>query len=217
MDHMGGLLSLIERLPPACLWWNALEMNSPFLNQILSAASTSGTRVLRADRTCPAVQFGEATFRFLNLSGGSTSRILSHREVNNASVVLRLDYREVSFLFTGDIQREAEEELVNAGVPLRASVLKVAHHGCTRSTTNRFVEAVRPRVAVISCDDSPAGTCPDRKVWERLRSVGAEVLWTGRHGAVTIETDGQRIVVRTGRETATQREIGKGIQEWIPE
>jgi competence protein ComEC len=113
--------------------------------------------------------------------------------------VCRLDYGETSFLFTGDAERPAESELLDAGAALRATVLKVAHHGCKTSSSWAFLEAVRPRYAVISCDDYPESKCPDPKVLERLKLIGAEILWTGKDGAVIFSTDGKKLVVKTGR------------------
>ena len=200
MDHMGGLLSVIERARPGYLFWNAIDVKTPFLKQILSSASSSGTPVLSVDRNAPAIQLGKGSLRFLNPPAKPLGATYPHRDVNNASVVCRLDYGEISFLFTGDIEMEAEDELLRAGVPLKASVLKVAHHGCKTSTGVRFLEAVSPRVAVISCDDYASGSCPHKTVLQRLESVGAEVLWTGRHGAVTIRTDGKQMKVGPVRQ-----------------
>jgi competence protein ComEC len=145
------------------------------------------------------VRIGEATVRFLNPPGGEIRNGQFFRNLNNASVVCRLEFGSISFLFTGDIEHEAEEELLAAGMPLQASVLKVAHHGCKHSTSTPFLEAVRPRIAVISCDDYPGRACPASEVRRRLRAMGAEILWTGRDGAVTMLTDGERLTAGIGR------------------
>jgi len=139
---------------------------------------------------------------FLNKRGGEIRKNSLATDVNNASVVCRLDYGDVSFLFTGDLAEEGEDELLSSGIPLRASVLKVGHHGCKRSTAKRFLNAVRPGVAVISCDVSPRGTCPHAAVIADLESVGARIYWTGRDGAITVETDGKQLTVKTGKKSA---------------
>jgi len=200
MDHLGGLMSVIPRAPPIRLWWNPIDYEPPVLTETLVTARDCDARLEVADRTCPPIRLGGATMRFLNSRGGKIRKNRAFRNVNNASVVLRIDYGRVSFLFTGDLEKSGEEELLHAGVPLRATVLKVAHHGCGSSTSRRFLQAVRPRLAVISCNDYRHAKCPDRRVLDRLRDVGADILWTGRDGAVTIETDGKDLKVKTARD-----------------
>ncbi|MCA1959627.1 MAG: DNA internalization-related competence protein ComEC/Rec2 [Desulfomonile sp.] len=201
MDHMGGLLTIARSVPPERVWLNMIDYSPRFLNKVLETAVVSGARISAADRTSGAVQLGPAAMTFLNKPGGRIRRDHSASDVNNASAVCRFDYGEVSFLFTGDLAEEGENELLSAGVPLRASVLKVGHHGCKRSTTRRFLDAVRPEIAVISCDVSPRGTCPDATVIADLESVGARIYWTGRDGAVTVETDGKQLTVKTGKKS----------------
>jgi len=202
MDHMGGLLTIARSVPPARVWLNRIDYSPRFLNKLLDTAVASGARILPADRTSGEVHFGPVVMTFLNNRGWGARRDQPAVDVNNASAVCRLDYGEISFLFTGDLAEEGEDELLSSGVPLRASVLKVGHHGCNRSTAKRFLEAVRPEVAVISCDVSPRGACPHATVMADLESVGARIYWTGRDGAVTVETDGKQLTVKTGKKNA---------------
>jgi competence protein ComEC len=101
------------------------------------------------------------------------------------------------FLLTGDIERDGEAALVAAHDELRSDVVKVAHHGSRTSSTEPFVAAVRPSVAVVSVGlASPYGH-PDKRVVERWRAAGAQVLQTGRSGTITVSTDGQDLKVET--------------------
>ncbi|HEU4391651.1 MAG TPA: ComEC/Rec2 family competence protein [Blastocatellia bacterium] len=119
------------------------------------------------------------------------------RSGNNESVVLRLTYGAVAILLAGDIEAPAEARLINSGVDLRADVLKVAHHGSKTSSTEPFLERVRPRVAVISVGEhSPFGH-PDVEVVARLTQPGTQVFQTGRSGTTTVETDGKSVRVST--------------------
>jgi competence protein ComEC len=121
--------------------------------------------------------------------------------LNNSSVVCKLECGAKSFLFTGDLEREGEEELLAAGAPLASSVLKVGHHGGKNSSSRRFIEAVRPELAVIPADYPMARGSPSREVLERLESAGVRIFWTGRDGAVIIDTDGINLTVKTGRRS----------------
>lgn len=121
---------------------------------------------------------------------------------NNDSVVLRLVYGSVAILMTGDVEGPAESALAAAGVELRADVLKVPHHGSKTSSTNAFLDRVRPRCAVISVGERSRFGHPHPPVVERYLSRGIRLLETGRDGMVTVETDGASLDVSTYRSPA---------------
>ena len=124
---------------------------------------------------------------------------------NNASLVARVRFGGHSFLFTGDIELWAQEELLKSGADLRSDVLKVPHHG-SPSLSPQFVEAVRPALAVISVGAHNNFGHPAPNTLEILSRCGAKVLRTDLHGAVTVHTDGRRIKIKTGR-TGVLRQI----------
>ena len=190
IDHIGGVLSVMQRVPPSKIWWNLIGQRPAHLVKIFDAARERRIGVLPADRTRDSIRIGPTTLRFLNRPDKRAGRDYSHRDVNNASVAVRLDYGKVSFLFVGDLEKDAEEELLTSGLPLAATVLKVGHHGGKSATTKRFLEAVKPTIAVISADCPPTGGSPHPDTIGRLETAGAKVFWTGRDGAVTVQTDG---------------------------
>lgn len=115
---------------------------------------------------------------------------------NDDSLVLRLRFGEKTFLFTGDIEKNAEAALVAyTREDLRCDVLKVAHHGSKTSSTENFVAATRPRFAVISVGLSSIFGHPHPEVVERWHASGAQILTTGRNGTITISTDGHDLKV----------------------
>jgi len=116
---------------------------------------------------------------------------------NNDSLVLRVRYGARAFLLTGDIEREAEAALVAAPDELRSDLVKVAHHGSKTSSTEAFVRMVRPALAVFSVGRTSPFGHPDVQVVERWRAIGAQALQTGRHGTITISTDGDDLRVET--------------------
>lgn len=118
---------------------------------------------------------------------------------NDDSVVLRLVYGSISVLLAGDIERNAEESLVASGVDLKADVLKVPHHGSRTSSTDAFVDAVNPKLAVISVGERSRFGHPHASVVNRYMTRGIELLQTGRNGMVTVETEGAAINVTTYR------------------
>jgi len=110
---------------------------------------------------------------------------------NDCSAVLRLRYGEASFLLTGDAEG-AVESLLLASEQLEPSwVLKVSHHGSSRGTSDALLEAVRPRIAVVSVGENRYGH-PAAEVLARISEHGAECLRTDQSGTIEIETDGSR-------------------------
>jgi competence protein ComEC len=117
---------------------------------------------------------------------------------NDASLVLRLSWRDVSFLLGGDIEARGERGLVESGIELESTVLKVAHHGSGTSSTREFLDAVQPAVAVISSGAGNRFGHPAQSVVERLDNYAA-IYGTAERGSVHFETDGHRLWIETDR------------------
>jgi competence protein ComEC len=119
-------------------------------------------------------------------------------DVDNNGVVLRLSWGELSFLFTADIRKEVEFELIGQRANLKSTVLKVAHHGSKTSTSQQFLAAVAPEVAVISVgEDNPFGH-PSLEVVERLIDrLGEDTVYrTDEDGTIEFITDGETLWLR---------------------
>ncbi len=124
-------------------------------------------------------------------------------DVDNNGLVLRLSYKEVSFLLTADIYHEAEWYLISSGTPLRSTVLKVAHHGSRTSSSTEFLEAVSPEAAIISAGAGNRFGHPHMEVTDRLMAClkDGNLYCTAECGTVEFISDGQRIWTKTGRKS----------------
>jgi competence protein ComEC len=120
--------------------------------------------------------------------------------VNNNSLVLRIDYQAFRILLTGDIEKEAEASLLDAGVTLQADLLKVPHHGSRGSSSVSFLRGVRPRWAVIQAGDRNPFGHPHPETLTRYAARGVQVLRTDRDGAVTFEFRDGVVTRRTFRK-----------------
>ncbi len=187
-DHLGGLPAVIRNLKVRELWQGPPTWELPAYRGLRQGASIHGVHVRRF-RGGEKFHLGDVGFEVL-AAGGSQS----HGR-NNDSLVLRVRYGRSSLLLTGDAERWLEHELIRSGKTLRADVLKVAHHGSRSSTSAAFLEAVRPRLAVIS-----AGSLhhPSARVLHRLRARGITYVRTDMDGAVSVGLD-----PRGGLELAT--------------
>jgi competence protein ComEC len=123
---------------------------------------------------------------------------------NDDSLVMRISDGPVRFLLPGDAQQKVEDLLVEQHAPLEATFLKVPHHGSKTSSTEAFLAAVAPRVAVVSVGDGNPFGQPAENVVERYMRAGVRFLRTDRDGAVTALTDGQNLTVHAFAETQPQ-------------
>lgn len=177
-DHMGGLVFIASNFGVGEFWWNGQGS----LGRLKDALERQGARI-SVTRGFAGKEIGGAALEFLHPSTGA------QLDTNEMSVVMKLSYGAKSFLFTGDIGRKAEALLV--GAPLRADVLKAAHHGSKGSSSLEFLESVNPSIVVISAGRRNAFGFPHHETLERYSVIGASVMRTDLDGAAVFETDGR--------------------------
>ncbi len=113
---------------------------------------------------------------------------------NDSSIVARMIFGQTSFMLTGDVNREAESEIINSGVDIKSNVLKVSHHGSKSATSPAFLANVKPELAVISVGASNSYGHPHQEVLSNLEKFGIKVMRTDQMGDVKIMSDGKSIV-----------------------
>lgn len=143
--------------------------------------------------------------------GGVNGRVLWPQDAsrvaaanNNNSLVLRLTDGNRNFMLSGDIEKKVEAALVSERAPLQADSLKVPHHGSKTSSIEAFLEAVQPKLAVISVGESNSFGHPSPEVLDRYRSLGVHAYRTDRDGAVTTLTDGNFLEVQSFIEASNR-------------
>ena len=129
---------------------------------------------------------------------------LANEEANENSVVLMTQFGSARFLLTGDVEEKGEEYLVETyGSALNATVLKTGHHGSNTSSSEPFLDAASPQVAVVSSAyDSQFGH-PNQEVLDRLAARSIPTYWTATHGTIVFASDGQRVTVSTQQDAPT--------------
>lgn len=140
--------------------------------------------------------------------GGAQVQILGplHSAVdsNDNSIVLKLSFGATTFLFTGDAERTEEQDLLNAGVNLQSTVLKVGHHGSDTSTSYPFLRAVAPQYAVISVGAGNSYGHPTEAVLSRLRDAGVTTFRTDLQGEITAVSDGQTVSFSVAKNASAE-------------
>lgn len=191
-DHVGGLNYVLQSFPVGRFFAPGLPPELvPTDSAYLAVLRELDEKGLSSEAPSPGQEFslGDLEIRVLGpvVPGDST---------NDNSIVLLLTYKNVKFLLTGDAEKEEEQSLLSSGEDLSADVLKVGHHGSSTSTTAEFLDAVRPKYAVISVGDD-RNHLPKQDVLLRLYDAGAETYRTDVDGTVIFLTDGDRIDVKT--------------------
>lgn len=192
-DHIQGLIDAAKNFKVGA----AIFGRTPFKNEnfaglysILQKRGIEAVRLGKGD----VLTFGEAKVEILFPLKTDAPDAVSD---NNHSVVLRVIYGTRKFLLTGDIEKEAERELLQSAEFLRADVVKAAHHGSKTSSTQTFIDASRAKIVVISVGKTSPFGHPHEEVLERWKNAGAEILTTGERGTISITTDGKDLRVET--------------------
>ena len=198
-DHVTGLTEVLRRYRVDHILEREVEYDSPAYAEWRGAVSNEGAKVTQA-QSGQVIAFDDG-LRLQVLGPPERLRSGTSSDVDNASVVLRLEYGEVRFLLTGDIFIEAERLLVTEGAPIDSDVLKVPHHGSRTSSSGAFLARVSPAAAVISVDTEDRFVHPHPEVASALTHlVGEDRLFlTGERGTVEFITDGRWLKVKTER------------------
>ena len=186
-DHAAGLVGVVERYAVAGLLTNGAAADDAGYAALLAAAEATGASVLVA-QPGQSIDLGDGA-RLDILSAGGDASLAD----NDASVVARLTYGELSVLLTGDAGEAAETALLAGGQLTPAVVLKAGHHGANTSSGEAFLAAVRPQVVVISVGAGNSYGHPAPAMLGRLAAIGATVLRTDEVGTIEVSSDGQRM------------------------
>ncbi len=201
-DHYGGLDFIARNFRPKEFWDTAAENHDASYEHLLSTLSGLKVPIRQMDSAASAINIDGVHVVAMNPHAlASTTR-------NNASMVLRLEYRGNPILFTGDLEAAGELGLLKSSRDLRATILKVPHHGSHTSSSAGFVEAVDPRLAVISVGYRNRFHFPAPEVVDRYRSRGARILTTDDDGAVEVEVGPQGSSIRSYRSGIRARATG---------
>ena len=188
-DHIGGAPVIITKFSPGKVFQSGYYKDNRTAERLRETLQYE-----RIDAVTPKVgeeyQLGEAYFTIL-----APNR--AYEESNDSSIALLLHFGENTFLFTGDAEKEAEADMTknskDSALSLKADVYQAGHHGSRSSSKKKFLEAVSPEFAVISCDYQGEHGHPHAEVLNRLRKAGIQVFRTDEQGTIVAVSDGKNI------------------------
>lgn len=195
-DHIGGIRAVLDAFETEDFITVETDCDTYGWTKTLKKVETLGVNYIDAvvgDR----YTFGGASFTILAPNGGG------YDGYNNYSVAVKAEYGDVSFMLTGDAERESEFEMLENGLDLSADVLKCGHHGSSDATSLGFLKAVDPAYAVISCGKDNEYGHPHTETLALLDLLGCEYLRTDERGTIVAATDGTHLRFNGSDETYT--------------
>jgi len=188
-DHVGGLFRLVPDMSVKKIYDNGSILDgNDFWEEYINLSKKLGLerKILQKGDT---LAFGNVDITVLSPSEPLTGNM------NADSLVMKVSYHDVSFMLTGDMNKTSEHHLVGGSIDLKSQVLKVGHHGADDATSEEFLDAVSPSLAVISVGQGNPRGYPGDKTLSLLKKKGVHVYRTDRDGTVIVQTDGTTLFV----------------------
>lgn len=194
LDHLEGLLPILKEFKVDMVLDSGLLCDSSEYKEFISLILEKGISYHKAKAGDNFIFSNNLEIFLLNPLYDSD--FYEESDFNNASIVVKLFYKNANFLFTGDIEEAAEKKLLVWQNILQSDILKVAHHGSSTSTNLEFLDKVNPNIAVITVGKNHFGH-PSQKIIERLEDKNIQIYQTDEDGTVIIRTNGQEYWIRT--------------------
>lgn len=205
-DHGGGVAALIENFRPRELWTGFAPSSSAW-RPLAAAAGRCGVKI-RVLKQGDQVELGGLLWQTL---APAPEQPWTGKPRNNDSLVFRLRHGRHTFLLTGDIEQGVEERLLEDAAIPHVDVLKVAHHGSKRSSSDAWLDAMRPEVALLSAGTGNMYGLPNSVVLDELRARHTLVLRTDEDGLVTVRSDGRYLTLGKARWEAPEWRLLDGF------
>ncbi len=189
-DHVGGLSAPMATLKVGAVYAPQTGADTKVYQNFVTKAEEQGLTIQHPEPGS-SLKLGSSRIDFFGPIHENAD------DLNNTSVVLKITYGDTAFLFTGDAEREAEQDILDAGYDLSADVLKVGHHGSDSSTSYPFLREVMPQYAVISVGKDNTYGHPTEEVLSRLRDADVTVYRTDLQGDIIAASDGQTVSIQT--------------------
>jgi len=188
-DHIGGLLTVLDNIEVKKVIASGKVHTSKTYEKYLTKIDHKNIS-FDVGRKGDQFNIGEVEFTILHPDN-------TEYDLNNSSVVILMQYKKTKFLFTGDIEIEVENKILEGNVNINSHFLKVGHHGSKTSTSKEFIEEVTPKVVVISAGEDNRYGHPHSSALERLDQFEVDIYSTVRNGNIVITTDGESYNIKT--------------------
>ncbi len=192
-DHIGGLDVVVDNFDIGSIYLPKKTTTTRTFEDLLLSIKNKGLKVKTAAANTDINIDPEINVQMLAPISAN------YEDINNYSAVIKVSYKNNSFLFTGDAETLSEKEILSNGFDIKADVLKVGHHGSNSSTSSKFLQKVNPDFAVISVGLNNEYKHPHQATIERLSSANVKIYRTDEHGTIIALSDGNTIRFETAK------------------
>lgn len=185
-DHCGGILTIMEKVKVKNIIISEQAEHSENYERFKKLMIHKKIRLIEVKKG-DKIKIGRySEFKILF----PTSRLLSENPLNNNSIVAQFNYNNFKMLFTGDIEKLAEQQILKAEkAEIRADILKVAHHGSKTSSIPEFIKAVKPKIALIGVGKNNTFGHPNQQTIKNLENIKCRIYRTDLQGEIIIKID----------------------------
>lgn len=185
-DHCGGILTIMEKVKVKNIIISEQAEHSENYERFKKLMIHKRIRLIEVKKG-DKIKIGRySEFKILF----PTSRLLSENPLNNNSIVAQFNYNNFKMLFTGDIEKLAEQQILKTEkAEIRADILKVAHHGSKTSSIPEFIKAVRPKIALIGVGKNNTFGHPNQQTIKNLENIKCRIYRTDLQGEIIIKID----------------------------
>lgn len=188
-DHIGGMDNIIDNFNIENFYMpNAITTTKTF-EDVLDSLDRKKIK-FQTPNVNDDFKLNNATFKVLHIGDNK-------KDLNDTSVVLRLEYGNTSYLLMGDATSNVEKDLLNNNINLKSDVLKVGHHGSNYSSTIDFLNEVKPEYAIIEVGKNNSYNHPRQETLDKLKDINAKVYRTDLDGTIVATSDGNSIKIET--------------------
>ncbi len=179
-DHIGGLDDVLEAFPVKTVIDSGEVKDTITYRDYMKSAKQTGATIINDDTR---------TFKIdPNMTVEIIEAVDDDKNTNNNSVIVKLTYKEVSFLFTGDLEKEIEEKILTKNI--EATVFKAGHHGSSTSNSDMFIRRIKPEAVIISAGAGNKYGHPHSEALARLKKQTDQIFGTWENGSIIVHTDG---------------------------
>ena len=185
-DHIGGLPEVIRNFDIENIYLPNKTNNTKIFEELLLEIKNHSITVKEAKLGLKILDENDLKIEIIGPNK-------TYKDINNNSAVVNIEYGKFNSIFMGDAEEASEMALIEGNIKLKSNLLRVGHHGSDTSSTEAFLNRVKPNYSVISVGKDNKYGHPDNKVIKRLENIGSEIFRTDQDGNIKISTDGREI------------------------
>ncbi len=196
-DHCQGFMYVLKNIKVENVIICKQAKNSELYQEFLDICKKKKIKIIYVENG-DNIKIGNIELKILH----PQKDLITNNPLNNNAIVLKLIYNKFTMLFTGDIEKEAEELIIRNNINIKADILKVGHHGSKTSTTQEFLQKVSPKIALIGVGENNKFGHPNEEILERLKDSNTKVYRTDQMGEIKITVDRRgKIKIKTHIKT----------------